>query len=259
MKQFVLPFAPGGSGPEKHRLTGRDYRYLVKVRRHRRGDRLSAMAPDGTPYRMEFLSVTRDSCEILVEPADVPDLAASAESPAMSRLTLMPAITKGKKMDIAVRQAVEAGAAEFWPLLTDFGQVRYADEDGGNAKRARWDRIAKEALQQCGGREPMNIVIPRTLEEAVDAWHLKGPLFFFHEKWLADGGLHGHLAEPVSDIGIMVGPEGGLSPEETGFLLKEGAIPIQLGPRVLRAETAALYAVAAISTIIRENDEWQPA
>ena len=57
----------------------------------------------------------------------------------------------------------------------------------------------------------------------------------------------------------MVGPEGGLSPSETRLLRENGALPIYLGSRVLRAETAAIYGLAAVGTIIRERTEWQPA
>jgi 16S rRNA (uracil1498-N3)-methyltransferase len=59
-------------------------------------------------------------------------------------------------------------------------------------------------------------------------------------------------------LAIIVGPEGGLSPGETDLLLEVGAHPVYLGNRILRAETAAIYGLAAVNTIIRERTEWQP-
>ena len=255
MKQFVLPFTPG-SGSEKHRLDGRDFKYLIRVRRYRAGDRIAAVSPDGASYGLTILSVGRDSCEILIEPEETRN---SADAAPPVRLTLMPGITKGRKMDLTVRQAVEAGVVSFLPLTTDHGQVKYSGPEDGRTKSERWERIAREALQQCGGRIPMEILAPMSLEDAVGSWNGRGTLFYFHEKPMEGGGLHRHLAVQPAEAGIIVGPEGGLSRAETEFLREQGAIPVFLGPRVLRAETAALYAVAAISTIIRENDEWQPA
>ncbi len=255
MKQFVLPFEPKGGEPEKRALTGQDFKYLIRVRRYRGGDSIAARSPNGRPYEIRILSISRDSCEILIEPGKD---SLSNRSEENFRIVLMPALTKGRKMDLVVRQAVESGAVGLWPLQTDHSQVRYDHEKDGQTKTDRWNRIAKEALQQSGGSTPLTITNSITLSEAVDAWNRRGPLFFFHEKALKERGLHNYLSETNLEIGIIIGPEGGLSAEETLFLENSGAIPIYLGPRILRAETAALYAVAAISTIIRERNEWQP-
>ncbi|MCK5737236.1 MAG: RNA methyltransferase, partial [Spirochaetaceae bacterium] len=94
----------------------------------------------------------------------------------------------------------------------------------------------------------------------LENWGNRGPLFFLHEKEFANEkalSLHKHLAEPALDLAIMIGPEGGFSPDETNLLRENGALPIYLGDRVLRAETAAIYGMAAVSTIIRERAEWQ--
>lgn len=253
MKQFILPFEPCGNASEKHTLDGQDFKYLIRVRRYRRGDRLPARSPQGLPYEMEFLSVCRDSCEISVKPAA--SFPKNSEEP--YRITLMPGLTKGRKMDIVVRQAVESGVIELWPLHTDHSQVHYNEGKDSLIKTERWERIAKEALQQCGGVNALAITAPKTITDAVDVWNRRGPLFFFHEKAQEEKGLHRCLSETAFDIGIIIGPEGGLSSEEALSLENNGAIPINLGPRILRAETAALYAVATISTIIRERNEWQ--
>lgn len=261
MKLYVLPFDPDSPGQdlEGYQLTGRDYHYLIHVRRYSVGDRVPALSPDGEVFDMEIIRIERESCIIGLTPA-VRDIMKNGNL--QIRITLMPAVTKGRKMDLTVRQAVEAGASAIWPVLTEHCQVKYRDEADTLAKKIRWGRIAVEALQQCGGDVPAELEAPRKLPELLKAWNRKGPLLFLHERKFGEegaGNLHRHLAEPVGELAIMVGPEGGLSPSETRLLREKGALPIHLGSRVLRAETAAIYGLAAIGTIIRERTEWQPA
>jgi 16S rRNA (uracil1498-N3)-methyltransferase len=261
MKQFVLSFEPGKAEAlsDDIRLSGGDFHYLIHVRRHSEGDRIPALSREGVTYDMEIIAVNRDSCTVKLIPA----LRLAKKSAGHGvRITLIPAITKGKKMDLTVRQAVEAGVSAIWPMLTEHCQVRYRDKSDSQAKNGRWERIAIEALQQCGGEIPVELQPPQKLYELIELWAGRGPLFFLHEREIEDemtGSLHQHLAEPVGELAIMVGPEGGLSPAEIGLLLEKGAHPVHLGSRVLRAETAAIYGLAAIGTIIRERTEWHPA
>lgn len=271
MKQFVLPFHPespgnglasngfAGKGNKEYQLTGREYHYLINVRRYSVGDRVPALSPDGRAFKMEILQVKKDSCTIGLTPV-VRDIIENTSLDV--RITLMPALTKGKKMDLTIRQAVEAGATAIWPMLTEYCQVRYRDKADTQAKKTRWERIAVEALQQCGGDVPVKLELPRKLPELLEAWGGRGSILFLHERKFGEegaGNLHRHLVEPVRELAIMVGPEGGLSPSETRLLREKGAHPVHLGCRVLRAETAAIYGLAAVSTIIRERTEWQPA
>ena len=255
MKQFVLPddVPPGES---RIRLAGGDFHYLVRVRRCSAGDSIRGITRDGRPFNITFLSVGTGHCDVRLSPLN-------ADAASECRIVLMPGITKGKKMDLTVRQAVEAGASAVIPLLTDHSQVRYRSPDDAAAKQERWERIATEALQQCGGTSATEIGIPTGLKDTVAGWGDRGPLFFLHEKETGggdeDGGLFHRLAEPPRELGIIVGPEGGLSPSEAAFLLDYGARPVFLGSRILRAETAALYGMAVVATIIRERSAWHPA
>jgi RsmE family RNA methyltransferase len=112
MKQFVLPF---DAGPGNHRLTDRDFHYLIRVRRYTAGDRIPALSRTGEPFEMEIISVARDSCTVALHQAD---RKAAGESGSDVMITLMPALTKGRKLDLTVRQAVEAGATAIWPVVT---------------------------------------------------------------------------------------------------------------------------------------------
>ena len=263
MKQFVLPDLTG-DGSHELRLGGREFHYLIHVRRYGVGDSIPALSPDGTRYEMTLVAVNSDHCLAALnrlEPEGVSDIT----EPSV-RITLMPGITRGKKMDLTVRQAVEAGASSIRPLLTDHSQIRFRGEEEALAKKARWERIAVEALQQCGGRTPSSVELPLRLKDAMAVWGNRGPIFFLHEQLLdigkaqaSESGLFSRLAGPIGELAIIVGPEGGLSPDEVRYLNGIGACPVHLGNRVLRAETAAIYGLAAVGTIIRERTEWQPA
>ena len=87
-------------------------------------------------------------------------------------------------------------------------------------------------------------------------WNNAGPLLFFHQTPLDKGSLHRYLSPRPETVGLIVGPEGGLSPAEVEVFGSQGACPVWLGPFVLRAETASLYAVAAVNTILQESPEW---
>jgi 16S rRNA (uracil1498-N3)-methyltransferase len=81
---------------------------------------------------------------------------------------------------------------------------------------------------------------------------------FFHQDREGSDTLHRYLSKTPKIITLVVGPEGGLSPEEVQLLRKRGFVPITVGRTVLRAETAALYAVAAVQIVIDERDAWEP-
>jgi len=260
MKQFVLSFNPDEAENDSEAgfsLSGREYHYLIHVRRYSAGDTIPALSPDGRNFEMKILHIAKDSCEVELESVHRKNTAGDEQLP---RITLMPAITKGKKMDLTIRQAVESGVFAIWPVLTEYCQVKYRKDLDTSKKTERWKRIAVEALQQCGGNQATELKTARTMKEILKKWEKRGPLFFLHEKIsenVPPRSLHRYLAEPIEDLAIMTGPEGGLSPSETRQLLDYGGKPVYLGKRVLRAETAALYGIAAVSTIIRERAEWQ--
>ena len=266
MKQFILPFDvdPDDTESEKtHKLGGRDFHYLIRVRRGIVGDRIPARSRDGRfSCEMELLRIGRGACSVRLHPTPPNSIVREINSSEEPRITLIPGVTKGKKMDLSLRQAVECGALAVWPFISRYSQVKFHDEKDLRVKTLRWERICIEALQQCGGAQATDLSIPRGLEDILKEWGKRGPLFFLHEKEPKEEtptkSLHGYLAESPKEMAIIVGPEGGLSDDETERLLGFGAHPIYLGHRVLRAETAVVYGLAAIATIIREKAAWQP-
>ena len=154
-------------------------------------------------------------------------------------LWLMFAPIKKARTDFIVEKAVEMGAARILPVLTDFT----------NAERVRVDRLqahAVEAAEQCGGTHVPEVAEPARLTRLLETWP-KGRNLLFCDEALAGhgGGWAEAVAAKAPGWAILIGPEGGFSPAERERLRAlPFACPVALGPRILRADTAAVAALA---------------
>lgn len=164
---------------------------------------------------------------------------ARSARPAGAALLLLVALAKGEKMDLVVQKATELGAARIAPFAAERSVVRLEPERGEERAR-RWRRIAEEAARQCGRSDVPEVRAPATLEGALAALPEGARAVI-----LEPGGA------PLSSVpagapayAAIVGPEGGLTPAEVERCRRAGAQPVSVGPRVLRAETAAIVAVA---------------
>jgi 16S rRNA (uracil1498-N3)-methyltransferase len=172
--------------------------------------------------------------------------------PLRCRITLGQAIPKGKNMDLIVQKAVEIGAAEIAPILSDRTVVRL-DEESAVSKQAKWQTVAIEAAKQCGQNWLPQVRTPQTLAQFFqehrrfdlqligslqsDAVHLKKILEQFFTE---------HGERPTSVL-MLVGPEGDFTPAEISLARRQGCQPITLGPIVLRVETASIYCLSVLS------------
>jgi 16S rRNA (uracil1498-N3)-methyltransferase len=167
----------------------------------------------------------------------VSGIAAGRESPCA--ITLGQAILKGERMGWLVQKATELGVRRIVPLLTARVVARPAGE-----RPARWARIAREAVKQCGRSVVPAIDLPRPLDLAL------AEVGTHDLAWLLSETGGASLRAAVGEAGhpdrilLFVGPEGGFAPDEVERATAAGARPVSLGPRILRAESAALAAVA---------------
>jgi 16S rRNA (uracil1498-N3)-methyltransferase len=251
MRQYVLPNDYDYSGLLE--ISGEDYRYLTRVLRKRPGERFAGADPRGNRVSILLRESGQSSC-ILEITADTGDTGISVVD-----ITLFQCIPKARKMDTIVRQAVEAGVGRIIPVQSENTVPRY-DEEIGEKKRQRWLRIARQAMQQSGRQKAVEIEMPVSLQEIPRVWGtISAPgdvCLVFHEKQLSTTTLHGILSPPPAGIGICIGPEGGFSPDEAATLLHSGFQPVYINTNILRTETAALYAIAAVQTVILEKDSW---
>jgi 16S rRNA (uracil1498-N3)-methyltransferase len=284
MKQFLLSSPPSIEGSQKFvRLSGKDYHYLVRVRRLESGGEFAALLPDGEPVRVRVCSTAGGVLlgECLPAPAPAPDAG-------LPPMLLFQALPKGAKMDLIIRQAAEGGITEIVGFESARSERRLAGEAAGRLER--WRRIVKEARQQSGSPIATELRPPCRFGEMLAYWEelrksRKRPVglllhpaediqrdlgacrtgeFLLHtgqagmsgDAPLAKGSFHGYLEGSPDCVVIAIGPEGGFSPEEAIQFVHGGFKPVSLGNTVLRTETAALYAAAAIRIILLESESW---
>ena len=159
---------------------------------------------------------------------------------------LLAGITANERMDWLVEKATELGAASLTPLLAERSVLKLKGERG-EKKRDHWQAVAVAACEQCG-RNQVPVIHPAVTLAQWLAAHPQPP----HESRavlsLAPGSQPLLQAVPAGagPVVVLSGPEGGLSPQEEAAALAAGFAPITLGPRVLRAETAPLAALALL-------------
>jgi 16S rRNA (uracil1498-N3)-methyltransferase len=248
MKTFVLP--ADYAGEAELELRGGDFHYLCVVRRLQEGDRFTATGPTGTRFEARITAILDGTCRVALRP-----LTEQPEGPD-HLITLYQCIPKARKMDGIVRQATEAGVSAIVPVTSDYTVPRLHGNDEWTKRLRRWERIARQAVQQSGTRTVPEIGEPLTTAQLAARAQELDVLLFFHQAPLAKASLHGYLSRYPRRIGIVVGPEGGLSDREVSLMRESGGSPVYLGPNVLRAETCAVFALAAIQIILREKESW---
>lgn len=217
-------------------LSDREAHYLVNVLRAKPGDTLVAFNGRGAERLAVVRSATRRGAQLdlldAVEPLPESKL----------RLTLVQALIKSDAMDWIVQKATELGVSSITPAYTEHSVVRLDDERA--ARRVEhWTRIGRSACEQCGRHRPPVVEPPDSL------WHCLARLPPKDPKLTLDpaSDLRLDCLPPATrGVSLIVGPEGGFSPADTERMDAAGSTRVRLGPRVLRAETAAISACALL-------------
>lgn len=160
-------------------------------------------------------------------------------------VTLYQALQSGDKMDYTVQKAVELGVGRIVPVDSRRSVLRLSGERA--AKRvAHWQGVAVSACEQCGRTRVPEVAPIVPLAQALGGEESGGRLRLLLDP---EGGVTLNQLPPGSRIDLLVGAEGGLDPEEEAAARAAGFIGLRLGPRVLRTETAALTALAALHAV----------
>ena len=169
--------------------------------------------------------------------------AVSRESPV--QIVLIQAVSTGEKMDFTVQKAVELGVAEIYPVLSEFSSVRLSGERA-EKRRRRWQEIAIAACEQCGRNTVPQIHPVQSLHNVfnnlpnADTYLLLSP----------QGSLKmAEIKNKPQKIVLLIGAEGGFSETENQQAQTAGFLPITLGKRILRTETATLATLATVQTL----------
>jgi 16S rRNA (uracil1498-N3)-methyltransferase len=213
-------------------LDGEPHRHLAKVLRLQPGDDVLVFDGGGTEIEARILAVGPRTIELSLGQRRAVTLAPVT-------ITLLQAVPKGERMDLIVQKATELGVAAIVPVLTGRSVAK------PSASRARrWQTIAQEAARQSGRADVPPVSDPLPLAEAV-ARVPEGARFVLWEEEHGQS-LRRTLDGATRSITLLIGPEGGLAVGEVVEARTHGFVPVGLGPRILRVETAAIVALALV-------------
>ena len=243
MHRFYI--APENWDPQGLALRGSEAHHARNVLRMQAGDKLVLFNGEGRELTAEITNVADDEIRLR-------KLHESETAPLRCRIVLGQAIPKGKNMDLIVQKAVEIGAAEIAPIISDRTIVQL-DSESASQKQTKWQQIAIEAAKQCGQNWLPEVQTPRTLAQFLAAQRrtdleLIGSLQSdaLPLKQILAEYVSAHGDRPASVL-MFIGPEGDFTPAELNLARSHGARPITLGPIILRVETAALYCLSVLS------------
>ncbi|MEE2762218.1 MAG: 16S rRNA (uracil(1498)-N(3))-methyltransferase [Pseudomonadota bacterium] len=207
--------------------------HVGRVLRMQAGQALRLFNGDGQDYHGVIAEAGKKRVQVEITDAETNTTESSLN------IVLAQTLSKGDRMDYAVQKAVEMGATTIVPLTTERCDVKLKG-DREDKRLRHWQQVAISAAEQCGRARVPDIQPVMTVPEWLDhaqACDLKLVLHHRTEQSLD------RLAKPTS-VALMIGPEGGLTAEEIAQAEQNGFLPVALGPRVLRTETAPVAAIA---------------
>ncbi|MBP2653868.1 MAG: Ribosomal small subunit methyltransferase [Firmicutes bacterium] len=226
-------------------IEGPDARHIGQVLRMVPGAEIVVVGLDGQAGRAGIVAIKATTVEaVLIEKLD------ERREPPIE-VCLAQGLPKSDKMEYIIQKAVEIGAVCVIPMAVRFSTVHY-DEQKKRARVERWQKIAQEAAKQCGRGIVPTVAPVQSLIEVLEEVKPDTRVIMLYE-----GETRQNLKAILSGCQaksylILVGPEGGFSPDEVEACKSHGACIATLGPRILRTETAA---VVALSIIMYQNGD----
>lgn len=239
---------PGRLSGDELRLDAALSRRLAKVLRVREGEEIVLFDGTGLDARARVDAIAGDAVTVRVI-----GRAASPPEP-KTRVTVYQSVTKGERFEWLVEKLTEVGVSRIVPLVCARAVVR-PGPDG--AKRERWRRIAVEAAEQSGRGTVPDVGEPTPFGDALV--QAQGVVLFPYERAGPSApGVMEALTAAIDDVfaraavDVLIGPEGGWSPEEVAQATERGAVIVTLGDRILRSETAGLVAGTLVMAALGE-------
>jgi 16S rRNA (uracil1498-N3)-methyltransferase len=218
-------------------LKGDQALHLARVLRAEPGQIFDVVA-DGFLHRSEVLSVSESEV--------VFTLHEELETDAALPVHLLMAVFKFDHMEWGIEKATELGVARITPVIARRTEKHLAQ---AAAKRVeRWGRIVREAAQQSRRSDVPTVDGPVTLKAALESISSDRKLLLAETE--QENTLHAALADGAESVALAIGPEGGWTPEEMSQFAAAGWRSVTLGPRILRAETAAIAGLALCAALL---------
>ncbi len=212
-------------------LGGEKAHYLCTVLRCRPDQIIIVTDATGAAYYARITGITKREATLAIADPFHGDNESSID------IILIQGLLKGEKMDLVIQKATELGVTEIAPAATERSQIRQT------RKLQRWHKIATEAARQCGRNRIPLIHEPKAFEAVIAVQGIRKGIIFWEKEGLplssAIAGIAGSR-----EIVLCIGPEGGFSEKEVQSAKQQGFSAASLGRRILRAETAALAAIA---------------
>lgn len=239
MQRFFV--TPDQVGEDKIRIQGSDVNHMKNVLRMRPGEEVMVSDGNNRQYRCRVEDYPDGEAVLAILEAGLVD----TELP--SRIYLFQGLPKQEKMELIVQKAVELGVCQVIPVQTRRCVVKL-DAKKAAKKVQRWQQIAESAAKQAGRGYIPVVSEVMTFQEALAFSEALDIRLIPYE--LADGmdGTRKILdgIRPGQSVGIFIGPEGGFEKEEVGRAVEAGAMPITLGKRILRTETAGIAVLSIL-------------
>lgn len=223
-------------------ITGDDARHIARSLRMAVGDEITVCDGEGYEYLSSLTKIRDDRCD-----CEIIRKSLSSHEP-KSKITLFMAYPKSDKLETIIQKAVELGVTKIVPFESS-RCIKKPKAEKATEKTARLQRIADEAAKQCGRAILPKVSLPIDYKEAVKLASNHSLAIFCYEgkgtkslKEILDG-----TKDTPESISVVVGSEGGFSKEEADIAAEAGILLANLGPRILRCETAPDYCLSAIS------------
>jgi len=209
--------------------------HIMRVLRAREGDELTLFDGRGGEYGARIAGFRKDSVQVELKEHR------TVERESMLDLTLAQGISRGERMDWVMQKATELGVARIVPLITERSVVKL-DERQSKRKVEHWRGIVIAACEQSGRNRVPEVAAPRAFHEMLGKDACAGRKLLLSPV----GTLNARDLALTGAATLLVGPEGGLSPDEQDLALGAGFEQVRMGPRVLRTETAAIAALTIL-------------
>jgi 16S rRNA (uracil1498-N3)-methyltransferase len=218
-------------------LADRAARHVAALRL-REGDAVTLFSGDGTESAAVLTSVGRRGTVAAVRER----LAVDRESPLAVRLAQ--GVCAADRMDLVLQKATELGVVAIQPVVTARSIVRLSSERR-ERREQHWQHVVIAACEQCGRNRVPPVAPSAGFGDFLACMDRTGTLALL----APDGEATVRSLAPTAPVTVLIGPEGGLAPEERALALATGFRPVRFGPRILRTETAPLAAIAALQAL----------
>ncbi|GIO27591.1 16S rRNA (uracil(1498)-N(3))-methyltransferase [Ornithinibacillus bavariensis] len=231
-------------------IEGDDAHHIIRVMRMQAGDKIICNKLDASAAICEITELNTDSVT-----AEVLEwLESNTELPV--NVTIAQGLPKGDKIELVLQKGTELGAYAFIPFQAERSVVKW-DARKTDKKLIRFSKIVKEASEQSHRNRIPEIRQAMNLSQLIQEGQRYDIKLFAYEEEAKTNEFHSfssviNQVKNDDHILICIGPEGGFSQEEVTSLKQHDFIPVRLGPRILRTETAALYALSSISYHLEE-------